>query len=107
VFGLGFDHESGVTVAGPNSASGGSLAPSVVGEGYVDFTVSSLTMQPGTFEVTTAIVHKGHVYDYFERAFDLHVRGAGTGEPGLVRLPGSWSATPSAAGMSTSGASRA
>jgi hypothetical protein len=43
------------------------------------------------FEITTAVVHQGHVYDYRDRAFDLRVRGAGTDEPGLVRLPGSWS----------------
>jgi hypothetical protein len=43
--------------------------------------------------VSTAIVHKGHVYDYADRAFDLRVRGADTGEPGLVRLAGTWRAS--------------
>jgi ABC-2 type transport system ATP-binding protein/lipopolysaccharide transport system ATP-binding protein len=91
VFGLGFVHESGVNVAGPNSAAVGDLPDLRPGRGHVDFGVASLPFQPGSFEVTTAIVHKGHVYDYAERAFELKVRGGGTDEPGLVRLPGTWS----------------
>lgn len=91
VFGLGFVHESGVNVAGPNSARDGAFARVQRGRGHVDFQVAALPFQPGSFEVTTAVVHKGHVYDYAERAFSLKVRGGGTDEPGLVRLPGSWS----------------
>jgi ABC-2 type transport system ATP-binding protein/lipopolysaccharide transport system ATP-binding protein len=91
VFGLGFAHESGVSVAGPNSSRSGLLARLHPGPGRVDFHVPRLTFQPGSFEVTTAIVHKGHVYDYADRLFDLKVRGGGTDEPGLVQLPGSWS----------------
>lgn len=91
VFGLGFVHESGATVAGPNSGSSGPVASVIHGQGHVDFHVPVLTFQPGAFEVTTAVVHKGHLYDYADRAFELRVRGAGTDEPGLVRLAGTWS----------------
>ncbi len=101
VFGLGFEHESGVTVAGPNSGAT-NLVNVVEGAGFVDFHIPSLTLQPATFEVTTAIVHRGHVYDYAERAFELRVRGGGTDEKGLVRLLGSWSA-PDAAALPTAG----
>ena len=104
VFGLGFVHESGVTVAGPNSGASGTLPRTIAGKGYVDFRVPSLTLQPGSFEVTTAIVHKGHVYDYAERAFDLRVRGGGTDEPGLVRFSGSWDASQRTTDSSTAGA---
>jgi lipopolysaccharide transport system ATP-binding protein len=93
VFGLGFVHESGVNTAGPNSGGEGTLPDLPPGRGYVDFHVASLPFQPGSFEVTTAIVQKGHVYDYAERAFDLRIRGGGTDEPGLVRLAGEWSAS--------------
>ena len=91
VFGLGFVHESGVMVAGPNS--GATLAPMAVaaGRGHVDFAIPTLLLQPGGYEISTAIVHQGHTFDYLERSFDLRVRGAGTDEPGLIRLPGSWS----------------
>jgi ABC-2 type transport system ATP-binding protein/lipopolysaccharide transport system ATP-binding protein len=91
VFGLAFVHESGVTVAGPNSASTLAPVPLDQGEGHVDFHLEDLMLQPGSFEITTAIVHKGHVFDYADRAFNLRVRGAGTDEPGLVRMTGEWS----------------
>jgi ABC-2 type transport system ATP-binding protein/lipopolysaccharide transport system ATP-binding protein len=89
VFGLGFLHESGSNVAGPNSGRVGpfSLAP---GRGYVDFTMEELLLQQGSFQVSTAIVERGHTYDFADRAFDLHVRGQGSDEPGLTRMPGTW-----------------
>ena len=77
VFGLGFVHESGVTVAGPNSGAAGQCrAGDTAGEGYVDFRCPALMLQPGVYEVSAAAVSsKGHVYDYVDRAFELRVRG--------------------------------
>ena len=92
VFGLAFVHESGVTVAGPNSAATLPSMPLEPGEGHVDFNVPTLLLQPGSFDITSAIVHQGHVFDYADRAFNLRVRGAGTDEPGLVRMVGEWTA---------------
>lgn len=103
VFGLGFVHESGVNVAGPNSSAAGQSFAVDAGSGHVDFHVPQLTFLPGAFQVTTAVVHKGHVYDYRERGFDLKVRGGGTDEPGLVRLLGSWTRS-SESPMSATGA---
>jgi lipopolysaccharide transport system ATP-binding protein len=89
VFGLGFLHESGANVAGPNS---GRVGPSSLerGHGYVDFVVDELLLQPGSYQVSTAIVDRGHTYDYADREFDLRVRGRGDQEPGLTRMPGAW-----------------
>ncbi len=89
IFGLGFQHESGANVAGPNSGRLGpfSLEP---GKGYVDFVIEELLLQQGSYQVTTAIVDRGHNYDYADREFDLHVRGQGSQEPGLTRMPGTW-----------------
>jgi lipopolysaccharide transport system ATP-binding protein len=91
VFGLGFQHESGANVAGPNS---GSMGPHSLeaGKGYVDFAIDELLLQEGTFLVSTAIVDRGHTYDYADREFDLRVRGQGSQEPGLTRMPGTWQA---------------
>ena len=89
-FGLAFVHESGITVAGPNSSRVVPTPSLAAGEGHVDFHIPNLLFQPGSYDVTTAIVRQGHVYDYLERAVDLKVRGAGTEEPGLIRLPGEW-----------------
>jgi lipopolysaccharide transport system ATP-binding protein len=91
VFGLGFQHESGANVAGPNSGRTGPFSLER-GSGYVDFAVDELLLQPGSFQVTTAIVERGHTYDYADREFDLHVRGQGGEEPGLTRMPGTWKA---------------
>jgi len=89
VFGLGFVHESGHTVAGPNSGANGQHVPRIRTQGHVDFAVPGLTLQPGNYQVSVAAVSKGHVYDYVDRAYDLMVRGSTT-EPGLTRMFGSW-----------------
>jgi lipopolysaccharide transport system ATP-binding protein len=89
VFGLGFQHESGANVAGPNSGRVGPFALEP-GAGYIDFSVDELLLQEGSFRVSTAVVERGHTYDYADREFDLHVRGQGSDEPGLTRMPGAW-----------------
>ena len=89
VFGIGFLHESGANVAGPNSGRTGSR-PVPKGKGHVDFVVDELLLQPATYQVSTAIVDRGHMYDYADREFDLHVRATGEQEPGLTRMPGAW-----------------
>jgi ABC-2 type transport system ATP-binding protein/lipopolysaccharide transport system ATP-binding protein len=89
VFGLGFLHESGVNVAGPNSGRTGPFALAA-GEGYVDFVVDELLLQPASYLVSTAIVDHGHTYDYADREFALRVRASGDQEPGLTRMPGVW-----------------
>ena len=89
IFGIGFLHESGANVAGPNS---GRTGPRRVekGDGHVDFAVPELLLQPATYQVSTAIVDRGHTYDYADREFDVRVRSTGELEPGLTRMPGTW-----------------
>ena len=89
VFGLGFVHESGVTVAGPNSGASGQSVPRIERQGFVDFRVPRLTLQPGVYQVSAAAVSKGHVYDHVDRAYELRVRGTSS-EPGLTRMFGEW-----------------
>ena len=92
VFGLGFRHETGVTVAGPNSENGPAPVPVLASEGFVDFHVPRLTLQPGNYEVSAAAVNRGHTYDQVDRGFELRVRGHDGSEPGLTRMFGEWSA---------------
>jgi lipopolysaccharide transport system ATP-binding protein len=93
-FGLGFVHESGVTVAGPNSTQRGKPFTLARGEGYVDFYSQSAPLQPGTFSVSTAIVDHGHMYDYLDRRYELRVRShTASTEGGLARWVGAWSAS--------------
>jgi lipopolysaccharide transport system ATP-binding protein len=89
VFGIGFLHESGANVSGPNSGRTGAR-PVPTGDGHVDFVIDELLLQPASYQVSTAIVDRGHVYDYADREFDLHVRATGELEPGLTRMPGAW-----------------
>ena len=92
MFGLAFVHESGVTVAGPNSGFGDRAFKVEAGGGYVDFHLDQFALQPGMFLVTTAVVDRGHSYDYVDRGFELRVRAdSASAEPGLTRLFGSWS----------------
>ena len=90
VFGLGFLHESGANVAGPNSGRAGAV-PVSAGPGHIDFHVDAMLLQPGTYAVSTAIVDRAHTFDYADREFELRVRGRGDEEPGLTRMPGTWS----------------
>ena len=89
VFGLGFVHESGVTVAGPNSALQGPWRVPR-GSGVVDFRIPQLMFQPGTFMVRSAIVDRGHVFDHADNQATLKIRGRGDEAPGLVRMAGEW-----------------
>jgi ABC-2 type transport system ATP-binding protein/lipopolysaccharide transport system ATP-binding protein len=89
VFGIGFLHESGVNVSGPNSGRVGSW-PVDQGQGYVDFVVDELLLSAASYRVSAAVVDRGHTYDYADREFDLHVRGRGYDEPGLTRMLGTW-----------------
>jgi ABC-2 type transport system ATP-binding protein/lipopolysaccharide transport system ATP-binding protein len=91
VLGLGFVHESGVTVAGPNSGVRPAAVPIARGEGYVDYHLPRVPLQPGNYRVSAAVVHQGHIYDYADRRFELVVRGGGEDEPGLTRFFGEWS----------------
>jgi lipopolysaccharide transport system ATP-binding protein len=89
VFGIGFVHESGVNVSGPNSGRVGSWSVER-GVGYVDFVVDELLLSAASYRVSAAIVDRGHTYDFADREFDLHVRGRGYDEPGLTRMLGTW-----------------
>ena len=91
-FGLGLHHESGVQVAGPNSGYGeAAFVRASRARATSTSHVDELPLQPGEFLVTTAIVDKGHTYDFLDRAFVLKVRADDVTEPGLVKLTGSWS----------------
>jgi ABC-2 type transport system ATP-binding protein/lipopolysaccharide transport system ATP-binding protein len=88
-FGLGFVHESRATVAGPSSARRGPASVEA-GSGYIDFRIDDLLLQSGSYELTTTIADRGHVYDHANEELVLRVRGQRDDEPGLTWLPGTW-----------------
>lgn len=95
VFGVGFHNEHGVHIAGPNSESGLSVGK-LDSDGYVDFTLENLSLAPGRYEVSAAVVDRSllHVYDYRDRAFDLTVQpGHAADVVGAISMDGHWSHT--------------
>lgn len=94
--GLAFIHETGATVAGPNSGQDARSYDFPVGASFVDFHLDSLPIQPGTFAVSTSLITKGHTYDYSDRESPFVVRAeSASTEPGFVRIVGRWSAAAS------------
>lgn len=93
VFGLGFHHESGAHLAGPNTQASGMGAIRLDRDGCLDYRLDPLPFTPGVYLVTAAVVDRTllHVYDYRDRAFELHVQPAyGPEVPGMVLLDGQW-----------------
>jgi len=65
------------------------------GETVVQFQMSDVTVQPGSYLVSTEITAGGELIDQLDRAFSLKVRDVGgSGIPGHVRLPGTWDREP-------------
>lgn len=91
--GIAFHTETGQVIAAPNSRGMG-YVPIPAGTGHVDFTVASLLLNPGTYEVSTYFSAFGHWFDVRDRAFPLNVRGTGNEEAGLTVLPGRWDVSP-------------
>jgi ABC-2 type transport system ATP-binding protein/lipopolysaccharide transport system ATP-binding protein len=90
VFGLGFMHESGANVAGPNSGYERAFSAEA-GPGFVDFQVDRLALQPGVFRISTAAVSRGHTYDYQDREYELRIRAdKASSEPGMTKFFGTW-----------------
>ena len=88
-FGLGFVHESRAVVSSPTSARTGPCSVAS-GDGYVDFRVPELFLQAGSYEISTTIADRGHVYDHTANELVLRVRGQRDDEPGLTWMPGEW-----------------
>jgi lipopolysaccharide transport system ATP-binding protein len=99
VFGLSIRHESGPEIAGPNTRTSGVGAVRLTGNGYVDYTIDPLVLNPGKYYLAAAAVDQSmlHVYDYWYEAAELTVQpGHGQVQGGLVVLPGNWSTASSA-----------
>ena len=90
-FGLGFVHESRATVSSPTSSRVGPFSVEA-GPGFVDFRIDQLLLQAGSYQVSTTIADRGHVYDHAKEELVLRVRGRRDDEPGLTWMPGDWSA---------------
>ncbi|HMQ31296.1 MAG TPA: ABC transporter ATP-binding protein [Chloroflexaceae bacterium] len=92
VFGVGIHHESGAWLTGPNTGFDGFAVPMVEGEGTVDYSIPSLPLNTGRYQVSVAVVDatQAHPYDVHDRLYPLVVHSP-TGERyGLLAMPGEW-----------------
>jgi lipopolysaccharide transport system ATP-binding protein len=104
VFGLGVYTDTDIYVTGTNSRDQAGPPGTLSGRGYVDHVYDNCPLNPGSYLVTAAVTDWSHAhrYDYWDHAFELHVRPGADGDyAGLVELRGAWS-TP--AGSTLSGA---
>ncbi|HEX5497108.1 MAG TPA: ABC transporter ATP-binding protein [Mycobacteriales bacterium] len=93
VFGLGVYTENDTYLAGVHMRMAGLDLGTVRGKGYVDYVFNELPLNPGAYLLTVAVTDwsLAHRYDYWERAFTLHVRpGSAPEYHGLAQLGGSW-----------------
>jgi lipopolysaccharide transport system ATP-binding protein len=95
VFGVGFRHEMGQTIAGSNTRYGQQATGTVDGHGYIDYVLDRLPLMPGDWLLSVAIVdeHWLHVYDQIDETFPLHIQPGSSAERyGIVDLHGQWTA---------------
>ena len=97
VFGIAIYLPNGTQVTGPNTSTSGYAVPRIEGEGWVDYTIDSLPLVPGTYELSVAVYDRTctHAYDHHHRLYRFEVHRGSVGEDlGLVRIPGRWDHVP-------------
>jgi ABC-2 type transport system ATP-binding protein/lipopolysaccharide transport system ATP-binding protein len=90
-FGVAFDTESGTRIAGPNHGYGPTSVSVRRGPGTAEFHVDELLLQPGRYEITTAVVTRRHAIDHIDGIRDLSVHSDhAVTETGVTRMKGTW-----------------
>lgn len=93
VIGLRITHLHGLTIWGSNTKRCGFPLTADKPSGSVEFSIPSLDLLEGTFDLTVAISDKTEVnaYDHLERCLRFNVVQRGTFDEGTTRLIGVWS----------------
>jgi ABC-type polysaccharide/polyol phosphate transport system ATPase subunit len=93
VFGLGFRRSDGVSLAGPNTKTGGHMVqPAALGtRGTVTYAIDSLELLAGSYQVTAVVYNSylNHAFDHIEDAVAFRVLDD-KGRIGMVDLRGEW-----------------
>lgn len=98
-FGLAIYRSDGLHLNGPNSVMEGLEIPSIDGAGHVDYTIDSLTLTAGRYELTAAIYNRDSTlaHDHHHRLYPFEVQDRRLHrEEGVVHLPATWRHTPGA-----------
>lgn len=93
VFGIGIHHESGAWLVGPNTGFDNFPTPVVEGRGTVAYSIPSLPLNAGRYQVSVAVVDttQTHPYDIHDRLYPLVVHSLSSERYGLIAVPGEWS----------------
>ena len=97
VFGIAIYLPNGTQVTGPNTSTSGYAMPRIEGEGWVDYTIDSLPLVPGSYELSVAVYDRTctQAYDHHHRLYRFEVHRGSVGEDlGLVRIPCRWDHVP-------------
>ncbi len=96
-FGMALYTPNGTRLNSPNSFAEGYDIPYIEGVGHVDYTLESLPLNAGLYELTAAIYDRdiSVAYDHHHRLYTLHVQArADYAEEGAVHFPASWTHVP-------------
>ncbi len=86
---LGFYTETGVCVSFVETRRSGKQQSVAAGDGYIDFDMSALPLQPGTYLLSVVVSREGHFYDLLDQDVVLLVRSSQQ-SLGLVDFNGNW-----------------
>lgn len=89
-FALSFHHESGVVIAQARVGGPDEVIQIKAGTGHIDFSTDHILLQPGIYDLSTTITHRGHVIDMRDRLFPFPVRSTGREVAGFFRQTGRW-----------------
>ena len=92
-FGLAIYRIDGTHINGPSSVMSGYHIDAIDGDGYVDYVVDELPLNPGAFELTVAIYNRDSTVaiDHHHRMYAFHVTPTSVHhEEGVIHLPATW-----------------
>ena len=90
-------HENGTHVGGASTRGRLSTGDIAVGQGYLDFSIPDLGVNPGNYFLSTQVTDSEglHVFDEVGRIIPLRVVASATDLRGMVRLRGEFGAVTS------------
>ncbi len=96
-FGLAIYRQDGAHVNGPNSVDEGYHIDHIEGEGFMEYRIDHLPLNPGHYELTVAIYNHNSTVaiDHHHRMYPFEVsRPRGRSEEGVVHIPATWRHVP-------------
>ncbi len=93
VFGIAIHRNDGVHINGPNTKTSGYPIEFIKGEGEIDYTIRSLPLLDGTFQLSAAVYDdtRTHAYDHHDRKYKFKViRGKIMDDLGVFYIPCKW-----------------